>query len=292
MILLEWERRAYEERQRYDLLGFSEAPVAIEAKHERGMAFSDETITEVNPSLWTIVSSSNDKEVYHIARMLDVCSQDHCFDKCGNPSCHGLCAHLFICSCKDKVPLCKHIHKLQSFILRDVPVSAFHEDSSDVNFFDMEDGIPETEPDDQRPEAFSDFSEANMYSRLQANVAALADHIFKKTIPKHLLPSCDTAISDIIKKCSTLNLQSSDLPMSMPTSRSIAPREQLATQLSQLLPFRRKAKRMRTDDDPQSRLQRLDRARKRLLGKDVVLVIRYLQRKSAHRAVVVSNSLI
>lgn len=93
---------------------------------------------------------------------------------------------------RTKVPLCKHIHKLQSFILRDVPVSAFHEDSSDVNFFDMEDGIPETEPDDQRPEAFSDFSEANMYSRLQANVAALADHIFKKTIPKHLLPSCDT----------------------------------------------------------------------------------------------------
>lgn len=271
--LLDMERRSYEERQRLDLLGYSEPPHKIKEKHLLGVALPDGSIEEVGPTLWSIQSASNTDQRYHVSRVQDFCPKDLCFEKCTNASCHDLCPHLYICSCKDKVPLCKHVHKLQSYTLKDNPVSTFQDEPSQVNFYDAEDNVEQTDREKEVDAITSDLSVINAYNRLEASVASLADLVQKRAIPAHFLPSCDLTVSDLVKKCTLLSFSEDNLPKAMPISRVIAPTEKLATQQSQLLPFKRKKKKKPDDLDFDSKRQRRARAKKRLLGTDAALVI-------------------
>lgn len=87
----------------------------------------------------------------------------------------------------------------------------------------------------------ADFSEANSYKKLEANLTTFSEFVFKRSIQSHLVSSCDTTIGDLVKKCLILSLStdSQDLP-SMPGVMKIAPKQKLRTQISQLCKFKRK----------------------------------------------------
>ena len=76
------------------------------------------TFKYVNDNKWLIKSQSdaNKKGVdwYEVAYIKPVCFNEHCFEKCHEISCIGLCSHMYQCTRKDKDSLCKHINKLHS----------------------------------------------------------------------------------------------------------------------------------------------------------------------------------
>jgi hypothetical protein len=260
--LLALERRDFQERERLDILGYSEPPYKCKEKHERGMAMSDSSIAEIREDMWQIESATSKGQSYHIVRVQPSCHKDFCYDKCINPSCHGLCAHLFVCSCKDNVSLCKHVHKLQSFLLKDFPAPVFIEnESSEVTFYTMDNNTDNTCEVSQ-----SEFSEANAYARLEASLASLSNLVYQRAIPKHLLPLCDADISELVKKCTLLSIPADENLSLMPPSRKIAPKEKLATQYSQMLPFKRKRK-----DKKKKDLNRLANKNKKDAAKESLL---------------------
>lgn len=97
-------------------IGFSASPQHVDVRHQQGLQIADELITEVIENTWEIRSSSDKKLVYVVLRLSLTCDSDHCFSKCTNLQCVNLCSHLFTCDCLDHHPLCKHIHKLHSFL--------------------------------------------------------------------------------------------------------------------------------------------------------------------------------
>uniref|UniRef100_A0A8D9E7V9 SWIM-type domain-containing protein n=1 Tax=Cacopsylla melanoneura TaxID=428564 RepID=A0A8D9E7V9_9HEMI len=59
------------------------------------------------------------KKSYVIVQFSVTCQFDHCYTKCPERDCPGLCSHLYSCSCPDKDPICKHIHRLHSLLNKD-----------------------------------------------------------------------------------------------------------------------------------------------------------------------------
>ena len=47
------------------------------------------------------------------------------------PECANLCSHIYLCSCRDRSSLCKHVHKVHSFICRNYDKSKFFENNLD-----------------------------------------------------------------------------------------------------------------------------------------------------------------
>ena len=86
-------------------------------RHEKGTLISDDCVLKCSSSQYTMKSQSKDL-TYKVDILQDTCKEIFCSHLCINPACVGLCAHLYKCSCNDKVNPCKHIHKLQSFLMR------------------------------------------------------------------------------------------------------------------------------------------------------------------------------
>uniref|UniRef100_A0A8D8QZQ0 SWIM-type domain-containing protein n=1 Tax=Cacopsylla melanoneura TaxID=428564 RepID=A0A8D8QZQ0_9HEMI len=79
------------------------------------MNISEEIITNILANIhWIVKSESSDKE-YAVQRCATSCVYpDWCYFKCISPLCQGLCSHMFVCTCPDESPLCKHIHKVHA----------------------------------------------------------------------------------------------------------------------------------------------------------------------------------
>lgn len=84
-------------------------------RHNLGMKISDADIVE-EYDCWKIPSHTKNI-VYLITKQNDICDFDHCFSKCLNVSCLGLCGHLYRCTCNDNSDICKHVHKIHSLIV-------------------------------------------------------------------------------------------------------------------------------------------------------------------------------
>jgi hypothetical protein len=119
-ILLELEWDDYLTRIREAAMGFAFQPQDILSRHVRAMEIEDDDIKQVDENTWDIKASTAGKVKYQLVRYHESCRSDHCFSKCGQISCSGLCAHMYSCSCWDNHPMCKHIHKLHSILNRDI----------------------------------------------------------------------------------------------------------------------------------------------------------------------------
>lgn len=246
--LLNIEQDNFVSRQRDSILGFSEPPHLRKQRHEKGMTFPDDSLVEVNTFIWTIKSSTNPNVLYFIEKLQDTCTKDHCYNKCTNSSCHGVCSHMFTCSCPDRAPLCKHVHKLQSYLERNKPHPAYENlREEEVTFSTAVENIETTSdvPEHAASENYN-FSEANAYRRLEVNLATLSEYVVKRSLPRHVVSVCDAGVDEIVRKCNAMTIAES-VPnlVSMP-ARNIAPSQRLATQLSQLLPFKRRIKKNRS----------------------------------------------
>uniref|UniRef100_A0A8D8R8M3 MULE transposase domain-containing protein n=1 Tax=Cacopsylla melanoneura TaxID=428564 RepID=A0A8D8R8M3_9HEMI len=120
-ILLQLERDDHCSRSRSILVQNTEE------RHTKGMSIDEKCITGALDDTWEIKSGS---VRYCIVRYSMTCRFDNCYVKCTDCVCPGLCSHLYACSCPDNHPLCKHIHKLHSFLSKNVVVesSAYTED--------------------------------------------------------------------------------------------------------------------------------------------------------------------
>ena len=95
-------------------------------RHETGIKIKDEDIETVNHLKWKIKSqTSKSEEYYEINFVLADCFEDFCFDRCPELSCIGLCCHMYSCTCLDINNLCKHIHKVHSYKVKNFQVPRF-----------------------------------------------------------------------------------------------------------------------------------------------------------------------
>ncbi|XP_072161747.1 uncharacterized protein [Bemisia tabaci] len=111
--------------------------------HQRGMQLPNDSVSIEGQGKW-IVQSASRKNVHHTVTLSNetCCSPDHCYVQCKENECHGLCMHLYSCSCEDRNPLCKHIHKVHSLQV----LSSHNSPNPDEAF----DGECETESDELR----------------------------------------------------------------------------------------------------------------------------------------------
>ncbi|XP_065662089.1 uncharacterized protein LOC136084856 [Hydra vulgaris] len=117
-LLLTIEEDSYWRHKRDTIyLGTISLPKKYKKRHEKGMLISDKCIVKCSLTQYTIKSQSKDV-TYNNDILTDTCKESLCLESCLNPACNGLCQHLYRCNCNDIVILCKHVHKLRSFLLR------------------------------------------------------------------------------------------------------------------------------------------------------------------------------
>jgi len=85
----------------------------VKVRHSKASALT-EVKQVIKNRLWA-VSSKNCDKVHQVVSCNTVCTNPNdCFIRCAD--CTDLCVHLYLCTCKDQNPLCKHIHKIHSAI--------------------------------------------------------------------------------------------------------------------------------------------------------------------------------
>ncbi|XP_034241085.1 uncharacterized protein LOC117645185 [Thrips palmi] len=243
-ILMKVEEDDFSTRKRENLFGVSAGSYeAVLLRHKKGMDMGDDCIGETLSNLVYEVMSSKDKsqQKYFIAINNLKCTEKICRNKCKEPECKGLCSHMLTCSCPDKSPVCKHIHKLYSFLLKkdiihnddvvdDTP------DDGNVQLFSLYDN--EQEPDEGR-------SNENALKKLKENVAKLNSMLDSETLlNSHLVVHANAVIDQLLKKMeSAANIPTDIVMMQMKPTIHFSSRAKLQTQESQMLPFRRAKKR-------------------------------------------------
>ncbi|XP_065647824.1 uncharacterized protein LOC136077117 [Hydra vulgaris] len=116
-LLLTIEEDSYWHHKRDTIYhGTISLPKKYKKRHEKGMLISDKCIIKCSLTQYTVKSQSN--VTYNVDILTDTCKESLCLESCLNPACNGLCQHLYRCNCNDIVILCKHVHKLRSFLLR------------------------------------------------------------------------------------------------------------------------------------------------------------------------------
>ena len=116
---------------------------AIYMRHKKALDISNDSIEiYLSGTAYFFRSASDPDNIkYHIVKHFSSCFKKNCKDNCKEEECKGLCAHLYSCSCPDKSPLCKHIHKLHMYLLESGSISpaacAENEEDGDqgVHFF-------------------------------------------------------------------------------------------------------------------------------------------------------------
>ena len=79
-------------------------------EHVAGINIPSDCIEE-DKLTWTL---NFDGSTVKVELRSDVCRLDFCVGKCLDFVCFGLCEHLYRCSCKCSIKLCKHMHKIHS----------------------------------------------------------------------------------------------------------------------------------------------------------------------------------
>ena len=87
-------------------------------RHTKGMNITDISVEATSTPDQVLVNSQTHANLfYRVDRIQHTCSDD-CLELCMDIACVGLCGKKYICNCDDSSTLCKHIHKLHSFLLR------------------------------------------------------------------------------------------------------------------------------------------------------------------------------
>ncbi|KAI5754976.1 hypothetical protein M8J77_013096 [Diaphorina citri] len=223
---------------------FCTLPSIKSCAHEKSLEIPDSNITYLTDNVWE-VKSSHPGQPHEIIKLTDDCNHDHCITKCTVPSCFNLCSHLYYCSCLDVNPLCKHIHKLHSFLTRGVPVavnaSVDNEEHLEPTFSNVTRNI-DVQPDQP-------LLRDKCKMRIVENLKKLLENVDSNSSnwSSHLLCKVDTDIESIMKNITSSTASVPVCPTMIPTS-TITPSQKLRTQDSQLLPFKRIKKRRKPVD--------------------------------------------
>ncbi|XP_039282903.1 uncharacterized protein LOC120351034 [Nilaparvata lugens] len=83
-------------------------------RHQKGVLISVNLVNKVSDTMFEVECDKLEGK-YFVTRVSPKCMlPDHCYYRCSNLSCSGLCSHLFKCTCEDSSTLCKHIHRVYS----------------------------------------------------------------------------------------------------------------------------------------------------------------------------------
>lgn len=247
LLELEWDDHLT--RIQEATLGLSFQPQVILARHKRGVAIEDDFIAEVEDNTWDVKSSSgNDK--YHIVRYRETCDFQHCYAKCVELACSGLCAHIYSCSCPDNHPLCKHIHKLHSMLTRGDARQmrdneTLFENAIDKNQDEITEGFCNIEvpcPGEEKKKNSSRDCKI-----LEDNIMYLTNLLNSGT-NSSVLSFAASSISDIVRQLKFMEEESEECIPSMTPAVTFNSNEKLKTQASQIKSFKKPPKKRKSDN--------------------------------------------
>ncbi|XP_065651723.1 uncharacterized protein LOC136079611 isoform X2 [Hydra vulgaris] len=163
------------------------------------MLISDDCVLKCSSDEYTVKSQSKDI-MYKVDILQDTCKESSCSHLCINPACIGLCEHLYQCNCSDNFNLCKHIHKLQSFLLK-IKKNNIKEPSLAV--------VSEDVQMMKKPQVFDNEAE-----RFKKNVDELCSLVNNPMIISLQLPSINRQLEDMIRQAKAIKgINSIDIPM-------------------------------------------------------------------------------
>ena len=245
-ILCEMEWEDYCTRTREACLGLTALPQSTLERHQRSTHIPDDFVEKLDDDHFEIKSSTTEGDFYAIVRHITQCTADLCFAKCQSLPCSGLCAHLYYCSCYDTHPLCKHIHKIHSYLTRVEPKSI-----QDSDFYVS----PHSEESEAANEAAQEdpTTTSSLHVRRYNNMIARLEEIFIylnnfmasarcQEVEERALADLDSGISELVNRLHLLPSASIEESQSVPLmspAEDFNSNEKLKTQLSQLAPFKR-----------------------------------------------------
>lgn len=106
---------------------------------EAGLKIPDTDTSVVNENLWKVRSQTTD-QYCNVSKTAILCCYDHCCNECLTMICMELCEHLYTYNWPGFNRICKHIHKIHSYISR----SSFQQYNSNNSLFDTISHSPET----------------------------------------------------------------------------------------------------------------------------------------------------
>ena len=123
-----------------------------------------------------------------------------CLESCLNPACNGLCQHLYRCNCNEIVILCKHVHKLRSFLLR----------TQEKNCTKV--SLAVNTGNNQLKQKSQTFINEN--ERFQKNIDEISTLISHPMIINLQLPSMNRQLEDMISQAEAIkNMNSIEIPV-------------------------------------------------------------------------------
>src|SRR5258705_13864966 len=130
------------------------------------------------------------QKIYHITQRSLDCTVHNCFERCINPSCQNLCCHMYHCSCPDYSLLCKHIHKVHSMFVRNVPVQTvdLNESIAEVVALNVQDKETSTITVDET---------SILLESCRKNIAIIKASLDSTAVQAQYLPEIESTLKDI-----------------------------------------------------------------------------------------------
>lgn len=235
-----------------------EDEVAIEERHVRGMKINDNDVLAVSSGLWRVKSQTSETQdaYYDVHQCEQVCSADVCIFKCKSNACGNLCSHLFICTCDDIDPLCKHIHKLVSMEYRhsvnepdNLCLVTESVESNAVHTVDRpgsENIVGDiTESVESNAVSRAAFNSEKKVLKVKELLGGIEGQLSNETVQTFMLTKLTTILREAYLECTSLTKMHipSQNVSPLAVTRKIAPSEKLATQLAPLKKKPKKKKR-------------------------------------------------
>lgn len=213
-----------------------------EERHRKGMLIDENSISKELDDTWEIKSGV---KWYVIVRYSNTCSFDHCYVKCKEKLCPGLCSHLYGCTCPDGHTICKHIHKLHSFLMKDLVGSVNITD----NFYSIS-IEPQCEELEELPNENCSQSKSTSERLRATRCDAFESYLraFQGKVFSNLSDETQTFINKSFALC-LKRIENEETKMEetnmvqMETKEKFTPNQVLKTQKSQMVAFKRPQKR-------------------------------------------------
>ncbi|XP_064632843.1 uncharacterized protein LOC135491113 [Lineus longissimus] len=214
-----------------------------ETRHKRGLKIKDESLDTLDQNHWH-VRSQTDESVWHtVTAIQDECSEDHCFEKCHEVACVGLCGHMYHCNCDDSSLLCKHIHKVHAFLIRikqkaskDRPAldDDVATDPDDIDFINLHATVELSTPVEK---GVLPTPTEKLLESTKGDIAKLGELIGHEAVTQ-ILPHISGTIKNLLAQCNAVINAVREAPTQPMPQSKIAPNQRL-----ELQPMKRPPKR-------------------------------------------------
>uniref|UniRef100_A0A1B6DAP7 Ubiquitin-like protease family profile domain-containing protein n=1 Tax=Clastoptera arizonana TaxID=38151 RepID=A0A1B6DAP7_9HEMI len=163
-------------------------------RHIQSTKIPQTAVLRVSENSWDVKSGDTKTVTYRVSKINDFCIlQDHCFFKCNNISCLGLCIHIYKCTCRDVSHLCKHVHRVHSLNICDTPSNPVSVSNDEVNYRHTEDNISELSCREKQKDKtlLKEIETFIINSQVQDKLIS-ADIIFSEI--KNLMENCNNSL--------------------------------------------------------------------------------------------------